>query len=105
MRPTKELVEFPPREVYVPFYTYRNLMYVYPKNINFTSRPGNSNTAVHVFVVQQSNGLQVRPVTSPSGCSSCAANRNSTPCPSSSVNPAVRSSLPTISPPWPTTTS
>lgn len=40
MRPTKELVEFAPREVYSPFYTYRNLLYVYPKNINFTNRPG-----------------------------------------------------------------
>ena len=38
IRPTKELVEFPPREVYSPFYTYRNLVYVYPKNLNFANR-------------------------------------------------------------------
>jgi hypothetical protein len=38
IRPTKELIEFPPREVYTPFYTYRNLLYVYPKNLNFANR-------------------------------------------------------------------
>ena len=42
MRPTKELVEFPPRELFTPFYTYRNLLYVYPKSLNFTNRPGSA---------------------------------------------------------------
>ena len=41
IRPTKELVEFPHREIYSPFYTYRNLLYVYPKNLNFANRGKN----------------------------------------------------------------
>ncbi|KAG8222988.1 hypothetical protein J437_LFUL002711 [Ladona fulva] len=37
-RPTKEVLEFPAREVFVPHYTYRNLLYVYPKDLNFAGR-------------------------------------------------------------------
>ena len=39
-RPTKEVVEFPSREVFIPHYQYRNLLYVYPKEVNFASRAG-----------------------------------------------------------------
>ena len=39
-RPTKEIVEFPPREVFVPNYQFRNLLYVCPKDLNFTNRSG-----------------------------------------------------------------
>ena len=39
-RPVKEMVEFPPSEVLVPNYAYRNLLFVYPKDLNFTNRPG-----------------------------------------------------------------
>ena len=37
----KEVLEFPSKEVYVPHYLYRNLLYVYPKELNFTGRAGN----------------------------------------------------------------
>ncbi|XP_046985251.1 dedicator of cytokinesis protein 7 [Schistocerca americana] len=48
-RPTKEILEFPTREVFVPHYTYRNLLYVYPKDLNFASRAGSArNIAVKV---------------------------------------------------------
>ncbi|XP_054859895.1 dedicator of cytokinesis protein 6 [Eublepharis macularius] len=40
VRPTKEILEFPVREVYTPHTTYRNLMYVYPQSLNFSSRQG-----------------------------------------------------------------
>ncbi|XP_067118403.1 dedicator of cytokinesis protein 7 isoform X1 [Centruroides vittatus] len=41
-RPTKEILEFPSKEVFVPHYNYRNLMYVYPKDLNFANRPGSA---------------------------------------------------------------
>lgn len=48
-RPTKEVVEFPPREVFVPHYLYRNVLFVYPKEVNFASRAGSArNIAVKV---------------------------------------------------------
>nr|XP_033780870.1 dedicator of cytokinesis protein 8 isoform X2 [Geotrypetes seraphini] len=37
-RPTKEILEFPTREVYVPHTIYRNLLYVYPQRLNFANR-------------------------------------------------------------------
>ncbi|KAG8238879.1 hypothetical protein J437_LFUL018440, partial [Ladona fulva] len=37
-RPTKEVLEFPAREVFEPHYTYRNLLFVYPKDLNFAGR-------------------------------------------------------------------
>ncbi|XP_029468971.1 dedicator of cytokinesis protein 8 isoform X2 [Rhinatrema bivittatum] len=37
-RPTKEILEFPVREVYVPHTVYRNLLYVYPQRLNFANR-------------------------------------------------------------------
>ncbi|XP_059178065.1 dedicator of cytokinesis protein 7-like isoform X2 [Physella acuta] len=48
-RPTKEVLEFPSKEVYVPYTVYRNLAYVYPKSLNFTNRQGSArNLAVKV---------------------------------------------------------
>ncbi|XP_039614776.1 dedicator of cytokinesis protein 8 isoform X1 [Polypterus senegalus] len=38
VRPIKEILEFPSREVYVPYTTYRNLLYVYPQRITFPNR-------------------------------------------------------------------
>lgn len=37
-RPVKEILEFPSREIFVPHDTFRNLLYVYPKELNFTNR-------------------------------------------------------------------
>lgn len=39
-RPVKELLEFPVREILQPHFFYRNLLYVYPKELNFTGRTG-----------------------------------------------------------------
>lgn len=39
-RPIKEIVEFPPRDIFVPHYSYRNLLFVSPKDLNFSNRPG-----------------------------------------------------------------
>ncbi|XP_005089591.1 dedicator of cytokinesis protein 7 isoform X1 [Aplysia californica] len=48
-RPTKEVLEFPSREVFVPYTIYRNLLYVYPKSLNFANRQGSArNLAVKV---------------------------------------------------------
>uniref|UniRef100_T1J9Y0 Uncharacterized protein n=1 Tax=Strigamia maritima TaxID=126957 RepID=T1J9Y0_STRMM len=41
-RPTKEILEFPAKEIYVPHYTYRDLLFVYPKDLNFANRPGSA---------------------------------------------------------------
>ncbi|KAG7481213.1 hypothetical protein MATL_G00064220 [Megalops atlanticus] len=38
LRPIKEVLEFPSREVYVPHNIYRNLLYVYPQRLNFVNR-------------------------------------------------------------------
>ncbi|XP_043212932.1 dedicator of cytokinesis protein 8-like, partial [Amphibalanus amphitrite] len=38
-RPCKELLEFPPEEVYEPHYLYRNLLFVSPKTVNFVNYP------------------------------------------------------------------
>ncbi|KAG9470120.1 hypothetical protein GDO78_018818 [Eleutherodactylus coqui] len=49
VRPTKEVLEFPPRDVYSPYTSYRSLLYVYPKCLNFSSRQGSvRNIAVKV---------------------------------------------------------
>ncbi|XP_035698985.1 dedicator of cytokinesis protein 7-like isoform X3 [Branchiostoma floridae] len=48
-RPTKEIEEFPTREVFLPHTTYKNLLYIYPQCLNFSNRPGSSrNIAVKV---------------------------------------------------------
>uniref|UniRef100_A0A914X6L0 Dedicator of cytokinesis protein 7 n=1 Tax=Plectus sambesii TaxID=2011161 RepID=A0A914X6L0_9BILA len=46
---TRELTEFPLREVYAVNCSYRNLLYVYPKMVNFSNRPGTArNIALRV---------------------------------------------------------
>ncbi|XP_064467293.1 dedicator of cytokinesis protein 6-like [Ornithodoros turicata] len=41
-RPTKELLEFPSREPLRPHYNFRNLLYLYPRSLNFANRPGSA---------------------------------------------------------------
>uniref|UniRef100_A0A3B3THC4 Dedicator of cytokinesis 6 n=1 Tax=Poecilia latipinna TaxID=48699 RepID=A0A3B3THC4_9TELE len=54
VRPTKEVLEFPARNVYTPHTTYRNLLYVYPQSLNFSSRQGSvRNIAVKVQFMQE----------------------------------------------------
>ncbi|UJR34198.1 hypothetical protein I4U23_021604 [Adineta vaga] len=36
-RPIKELLEFPPREIYLPHTSYRNLLYIYPLSVNLSN--------------------------------------------------------------------
>ncbi|CAH1183209.1 unnamed protein product [Phaedon cochleariae] len=48
-RPTKELLEFPIKDIQVPHYTYRNLLFVSPKELNFSNRTGSArNLAVRI---------------------------------------------------------
>lgn len=70
IRPTKELVEFPPREVYSPFYTYRNLLYVYPKNLNFANRGSARNISLRIQFMCGEQETHAMPVIF--GKSSCA---------------------------------
>uniref|UniRef100_A0A3Q3R0N4 Dedicator of cytokinesis 6 n=1 Tax=Monopterus albus TaxID=43700 RepID=A0A3Q3R0N4_MONAL len=63
VRPTKEVLEFPARYVYTPHTTYRNLLYVYPKSLNFSSRQGSvRNIAVKVQFMAGEDLSQALPV-------------------------------------------
>ncbi|XP_041134364.1 dedicator of cytokinesis protein 7 isoform X3 [Polyodon spathula] len=42
VRPTREILEFPAKDVYVPNITYRNLLFVYPQSLNFANRQGSA---------------------------------------------------------------
>ncbi|KAM8931057.1 dedicator of cytokinesis protein 7 isoform 1-T1 [Pelodytes ibericus] len=42
VRPTREILEFPARDVYIPNTMYRNLLYVYPQSLNFANRQGSA---------------------------------------------------------------
>ncbi|CAM1319326.1 DOCK6 (predicted) [Pycnogonum litorale] len=62
-RPIKEILEFPSREVYVPHYTYRNLLFVYPKDLNFTNRPGSArNIACKIELMYGEEPLHALPI-------------------------------------------
>lgn len=50
-RPIKEIVEFPPRDIFVPHYSYRNLLFVSPKDLNFSNRPGREDMVFTHFLV------------------------------------------------------
>lgn len=70
-RPSREIKEFPPKEIYSPNLTYCNLMYVYPLNVNFTNRPGHArNIAVKVQLLCGEEASSVLPVIF--GKSNCA---------------------------------
>ncbi|XP_036409300.1 dedicator of cytokinesis protein 7-like [Megalops cyprinoides] len=71
VRPTKEVLEFPARYVYTPHTTYRNLLYVYPQSVNFSSRQGSvRNIAVKLQFMAGEDPSQALPVIF--GKSSCA---------------------------------
>ncbi|XP_055333628.1 dedicator of cytokinesis protein 7-like isoform X2 [Paramacrobiotus metropolitanus] len=67
-RPVKEILEFPSHEVYSPNYAYRNLLYVYPKFVNFSSRPG---SARNIAIKLQLLGAEDCPLKVIYGRSSC----------------------------------
>ncbi|XP_077326427.1 dedicator of cytokinesis protein 6 isoform X7 [Lithobates pipiens] len=71
VRPTKEVLEFPPRDVFSPYTSYRNLLYVYPRSLNFSSRQGSMrNIAVKVQFMAGEDPNQALPVIF--GKSSCS---------------------------------
>lgn len=48
-RPIKEILEFPPLPIFNPHYAYRNLIYIRPQELNFSSRGGSArNIAVRI---------------------------------------------------------
>ncbi|XP_060109207.1 dedicator of cytokinesis protein 6 [Heteronotia binoei] len=71
VRPTKEILEFPVREVYMPHTTYRNLLYVYPQSLNFSSRQGSvRNIAVKLqFMAGEEPGQALPVIFGKSSCS------------------------------------
>ncbi|XP_072853828.1 dedicator of cytokinesis protein 7 isoform X2 [Pogona vitticeps] len=71
VRPTKEILEFPSRDVYVPNTTYRNLLHVYPQSLNFANRQGSArNITVKVQFMFGEDPSNAMPVIF--GKSSCA---------------------------------
>ncbi|XP_053549635.1 dedicator of cytokinesis protein 7 isoform X8 [Bombina bombina] len=71
VRPTREILEFPARDVYVPNSTYRNLLYVYPQSLNFANRQGSArNITVKVQFMSGEDPANALPVIF--GKSSCS---------------------------------
>ncbi|KAM6456335.1 dedicator of cytokinesis protein 7 isoform 6-T6 [Liasis olivaceus] len=71
VRPTREILEFPARDVYIPNTTYRNLLYVYPQSLNFANRQGSArNITVKVQFMFGEDPSNAMPVIF--GKSSCA---------------------------------
>ncbi|XP_032821878.1 dedicator of cytokinesis protein 7-like isoform X7 [Petromyzon marinus] len=63
VRPTREILEFPAREVYDPYTTYRNLLHIYPQSLNFANRQGSArNIAVKVQFMSGEDVSNAMPV-------------------------------------------
>ncbi|XP_063056673.1 dedicator of cytokinesis protein 7 isoform X16 [Engraulis encrasicolus] len=63
VRPTREILEFPPRDVYMPNTNYRNLLYVYPQSLNFANRQGSArNITVKVQFMNGEDASNALPV-------------------------------------------
>ncbi len=69
-RPTKEILEFPPRETLVPNYQFRNLLYICPKDLNFTNRSGERarNIAVKVQFMGEDDAQGLKVIFGKSHC-------------------------------------
>ncbi|XP_033636293.1 dedicator of cytokinesis protein 7-like isoform X4 [Asterias rubens] len=69
-RPTREIQEFPSRDVYHPHSIYRNLLYIYPKNLNYSNRSGKArNIAVKVqFMAGEDPATAVKCIMGKSSC-------------------------------------
>ncbi|XP_053147840.1 dedicator of cytokinesis protein 6 isoform X4 [Hemicordylus capensis] len=74
VRPTKEILEFPVKEVYTPHTTYRNLLYIYPQSLNFSSRQGSvRNITVKLqFMAGEDPGQAMPVIFGKSSCSEFA---------------------------------
>ncbi|XP_017954547.1 dedicator of cytokinesis protein 6 isoform X2 [Drosophila navojoa] len=69
-RPIKEILEFPLLPIYNPHYSYRNLLFVFPKELNFSSRAGSArNIAIRIQLM--SGETQADAVNAIFGKSSC----------------------------------
>ncbi|XP_056388861.1 dedicator of cytokinesis protein 7 isoform X15 [Hyla sarda] len=63
VRPTREILEFPARDVYVPNTIYRNILYVYPQSLNFANRQGSArNITVKVQFMSGEDPSNAMPV-------------------------------------------
>uniref|UniRef100_A0AAQ4PWN5 Dedicator of cytokinesis 7 n=1 Tax=Gasterosteus aculeatus aculeatus TaxID=481459 RepID=A0AAQ4PWN5_GASAC len=63
VRPTREILEFPARDVYVPNTTFRNLLYVNPQSLNFANRQGSArNITVKVQFMNGEDPSNAMPV-------------------------------------------
>lgn len=52
LRPTKEVLEFPLSPIFNPHYSYRNLLFISPKELNFSTRAGSArNIAIKIQVM------------------------------------------------------
>jgi dedicator of cytokinesis protein 6/7/8 len=51
-RPIKELLEFPPREIYLPHTSYRNLLYLYPLSLNLSNLTTRGSTSARNIAVK-----------------------------------------------------
>lgn len=62
-RPVKEVLEFPALPLFTPHYSYRNLLYINVKELNFSSRTGSSrNLAIRVQLMageKQNDAMKV----------------------------------------------
>ncbi|XP_053694976.1 dedicator of cytokinesis protein 7 [Sabethes cyaneus] len=61
-RPTKEILEFPSTTILNPHYSYRNLLFVSPKELNFSTRAGSArNIAVRIQLMSGENQSDALP--------------------------------------------
>ncbi|CAF0791221.1 unnamed protein product [Rotaria sordida] len=51
-RPIKELLEFPPREIYLPHTSYRNILYLYPLSLNLSNLTTRGSTSARNIAVK-----------------------------------------------------
>ena len=69
-RPTKEILEFPPREAMLPNYQFRNMLFICPKDLNFTNRSGERarNIAVKVQFMGEDDSQGMKVIFGKSSC-------------------------------------
>jgi hypothetical protein len=69
-RPTKEILEFSPRELLMPNYQFRNLLYICLKDLNFTNRSGERarNIAVKVQFMGEDGHKGMKVIFGKSSC-------------------------------------
>ena len=69
-RPTKEIIEIRPKEVYQANYQFRNLLYICPKDLNFTNRSGERarNIAVKVQFMGEDGHKGLKVIYGKSSC-------------------------------------